>query len=252
MKALRLTGGWDAIGTSNVVPNNLKFDFLAFKRLTKLALLNVRCSPEHITSLGMVRRTLKHLQVARNALSALDVNLSVFNYQFVQVNYCKLKSVSAILLCGAALPAADGGPGGGGAEWSSLEHLDLRHNEISALDASLALAPSLSHLHLGGNAVAVIENLAPLTRLSVLELADNDVSEAADLHAKLGAVERIDLSHNKLKSLAGFSRLYSLRHLNVAANRIKDLNSVRPVSGLPCLESLNLQGNVVTTIVDYR
>ena len=100
--------------------------------------------------------------------------------------------------------------------------------------------------------MARIENLSQLTRLSVLELADNDVSEAAELNAKLGQVERIDLSHNKLKSLSGFSRLYSLRHLNVAANRIKELDSVRPVSGLPCLESLNLQGNVVTTIVDYR
>ena len=105
---------------------------------------------------------------------------------------------------------------------------------------------------MGGNNVDVVENLTQLTRLSVLELADNNVSEAVDLNAKLGQVERIDLSHNKLKSLSGLSRLYSLRHLNVAANRIKDLDSVRPVSGLPCLESLNLQGNVVTTIVDYR
>ena len=39
MKALRLTGGWDAIGTSNVVPNELRFDFLAFKKLSKLVLL---------------------------------------------------------------------------------------------------------------------------------------------------------------------------------------------------------------------
>ena len=105
---------------------------------------------------------------------------------------------------------------------------------------------------MGGNNVDVVENLTQLTRLSVLELADNNVSEAVDLNAKLGQVERIDLSHNKLKSLSGFSRLYSLRHLNVSANRIKDLDSVRPVRGLPCLESLNLQGNVVTTIVDYR
>ena len=63
MKTLRLSGGWDAIGTSNVVPNELRFDFLAFKKLSKLVLQNVKCSPEHITSLGMVRRTLKHLQV---------------------------------------------------------------------------------------------------------------------------------------------------------------------------------------------
>ena len=176
----------------------------------------------------------------------------------LQVNYCKLKSISAVLLCDTSHPVGGSDEDisksvpDANVEWSSLEHLDLRHNEIARLDASLALAPSLSHLHLGGNDVARIENLAQLTRLSVLELADNNVSEAADLNAKLGQVERIDLSHNKLKSLSGFSRLYSLRHLNVAANRIKDLDSVRPVSGLPCLESLNLQGNVVTTIVDYR
>ena len=71
MKALRLTGGWDAIGTSNVVPNELRFDFHAFKKLSKLVLQNVRCSPEHITSLGMVRRTLKHLQ-ARTAYRSVQ------------------------------------------------------------------------------------------------------------------------------------------------------------------------------------
>ena len=36
--------------------------------------------------------------------------------------------------------------GGPNVEWSSLEHLGLRHNEIARLDASLVLAPSLSHL----------------------------------------------------------------------------------------------------------
>ena len=30
------------------------------------------------------------------------------------------------------------------------------------------------------------------------------------------------------------------------------MDNVLPVSNLPCLESLNLQGNHVTTVVDYR
>ena len=79
MKALRLTGGWDAIGTSNVVPNELRFDFLAFKKLSKLVLLNVKCSPEHITSLGMVRRTLKHLQARTHytCINAMPLNTRV-------------------------------------------------------------------------------------------------------------------------------------------------------------------------------
>ena len=31
-------------------------------------------------------------------------------------------------------------------EWTSLEYLDMRHNEIARLDATLALVPSLSNL----------------------------------------------------------------------------------------------------------
>ena len=154
MKALRLTGGWDAIGTSNVVPNELRFDFLAFKKLSKLVLLNVKCSAEHITSLGMVRRTLKHLQVGTHAgkLHAyMPSNNSKPNYP-LQVNYCKLKSISAMLLCDTP-HTADGGDedisksfSDANLEWTSLEHLDMRHNEITRLDVSLALVPSLSNL----------------------------------------------------------------------------------------------------------
>lgn len=242
MTALKLNGSSDKLGTSNVVPNDLSFDFLAFKSLSKLVLCNVRCSPSSagggagaIAALGMVRRTLNHLQA----------------------NNCGLKTVADILLCDVPHNVDDGEAfektiHSAATEWSNLEHLDLRYNDIEKLDISLTLAPVVKSLHLGGNKVSEIENLSELPQLSVLELADNEVSDISELNVKLGQVARIDLSHNKVKTLSGFSKLYSLRHLNVSANRIKDLDSVYHVSGLPCLESLNLQGNKATTVVDYR
>ena len=152
MKALRLTGGWDAIGTSNVVPNELRFDFLAFKKLSKLVLLNVKCSPEHITSLGMVRRTLKHLQARTRSTYINASEHCNTKIHPLQVNYCKLKSISAMLLCDTP-HTADGGDediaksfSDANLEWTSLEYLDMRHNEIARLDVTLALVPSLSNL----------------------------------------------------------------------------------------------------------
>ncbi len=241
MTALRLTGSSDALGTSNAVPNELSFDFLAFKSLAVLVLSNVRISPPatSISALGAARRTLRR----------------------VQANNCGLKSVAAFLLCDVDHDADDEDgllkivtDSSSSLEWPTLEHLDLRYNRIGRLDASLRLAPSIQNLHLGSNRVSAVENLSQLTRLNTLELADNELSEMPDLNVRLGQVGRIDVSHNKLRCLSGFRKLYSLRHLNAAANRIKDLESVCPhVSNLPCLESLNLQGNQVTaTVVDYR
>ena len=56
-------------GTSNIIPNSLKFDFLAFKNLTKLVLTEIDCSPEKITSLGPIRGTVRHLEVYKCGLA---------------------------------------------------------------------------------------------------------------------------------------------------------------------------------------
>ena len=65
---LYLTGSEANYGTSNIIPNSLKFDFLAFKNLTKLVLVEIDCSPEKVTSLGPIRGTLRHLEVHKCGL----------------------------------------------------------------------------------------------------------------------------------------------------------------------------------------
>lgn len=99
------------MGTSNVIPNSLKFDFHAFKSLTKLVLVDIDLEPDLISSLGMVRHTLT----------------------FLQANKCSLASISHILLCDThhdfrkedeldeiiKMKKVH-------LEWHKLEHLDLR------------------------------------------------------------------------------------------------------------------------------
>ena len=120
------------------------------------------------------------------------------------------------------------------------------------IDQSINLVPQVRTLLLGVNLIKQIENLEGLSNLSDLELSDNHLESLELLHTKLGQITSLDLANNKIRSLAGCSKLYSLININVASNKINDMDNVLPVSHLPCLESLNLQGNHVTTVVDYR
>ena len=72
------------------------------------------------------------------------------------------------------------------------------------------------------------------------------------LNTKLGQITRLELANNKVRKLQRCTKLYSMTHLNLAANKVRDLDNIIPIACLPNLESLNLQGNHVTTVVDYR
>ena len=77
LRKLQLTGSTEKIGTSQIVPNLLKIDFLAFKSLTELHLVQLTISPASITSLGILRNTL----------------------QILRANQCSLTTVSQLMLC---------------------------------------------------------------------------------------------------------------------------------------------------------
>ncbi len=224
LKRLAMKGDDAELPSTNIVPNSLSFDLVTFKNLTSLTLESIRCS--RITSLGSLRNTLKSLTA----------------------HMCWLNSISDMLLCDETEEEDNEMP-----KWTCLEYLDLSDNEISILDSSIGLAPKLKTLRVNHNQITKIENLTPLSDLSELEISENLISETKDLHTKLGQITSIDMSFNRIHSLVGFSRLYSLQHLSLAGNRVEDFDAdVRPISQLPCLESLNLQSNRVTSVVDYR
>ncbi|XP_050458920.1 nischarin-like [Cataglyphis hispanica] len=137
--------------------------------------------------------------------------------------------------------------------WLKVTHLDLSDNRIEIIDEAIKLLPHIECLTLNNNHLSEISNVTLLPRLSQLYLASNNFTSLPDdLHTRLGYIVYIDLSQNKLTSLASFSKLYSLEGLDVSCNRIEKIEEVKHIGHLPCLENLRLTGNPVSTIVDYR
>jgi len=231
MKELELTGCTDPLGTSNIVFNQLKYDFLAFKSLSRLTVNDVQFNDEHITSLGLLRSTLCELIV----------------------HNCGIISVANILLCDnphytldtqiISLPNM---------KWEKLVYLDISKNSLESLDSSIRLAPALETLFLNNNNIHSLEHLTGLPRLRTLNLSHNRIDINKELHTLLGQITHINLSHNIIKSLVNFKKLYSLQDLNVSDNQISKLDDVFHVCSLPCLETLDLRNNKVTKVVDYR
>ena len=74
---LTLTGKTEKLGESNIIPNALKFDFLGFKSLTTLILVDMEINDEKIGTFAMLRNTLVNFEATR----------------------CGLKRISDLLLC---------------------------------------------------------------------------------------------------------------------------------------------------------
>lgn len=118
--------------------------------------------------------------------------------------------------------------------------------------AAVCLVPKLRRLCLNCNALESVTNLSSLSALEELNLSNNRIRQLPDLHTKLGNVKSLLLAQNRLTNLDGLGKLYGLVTLDVAYNKIADLETIRPVAALPCLEELTLTGNPVTTVLDFR
>lgn len=231
MHDLGLIGSCDSLGSSSIKVNQLKYDFLAFKNLSRLTMTNVCFDGEHITSLGILRSTLKELTVHNSDVQA----------------------IVDVLLCDTPHSTSDPSiPATPSLTWTSLISLDLSENKLKGLDRSIRLAPSLETLVLNKNSISKIEHLTGLPRLRRLALSQNKISLDQDLHTVMGQVTQIDLSHNIISSLAPFKKLYSLQNLNMSHNKLKELEDVYDVCALPCLETINLSQNKINHQVDYR
>lgn len=137
-------------------------------------------------------------------------------------------------------------------KWKKLVQVNFVSNNIEQIDWAIKLVPGLKTLSLTSNRLTQLCDISCLHELRVLNLGMNSFSVCDNWHAKIGNVVKINLSQNKVSSLRGFSRLYSLESLDLGCNLVEDVEEVQHICKLPCLEYLWLTANPVASTIDYR
>ncbi|KAE9348311.1 hypothetical protein PR003_g6476 [Phytophthora rubi] len=137
------------------------------------------------------------------------------------------------------------------ADVAQFQSLDISGNQISALQG--LESGSLSLLKINGNALINLAGLQSLPSLTTLEASRNAIEElislADDAATKL---EILTLDENKLTTLSGIENLPALHTLSLQQNNIDTLEGMQPLEQLTKLTSLNLIGNPLTQVDDYR
>lgn len=116
-----------------------------------------------------------------------------------------------------------------------LEVIDLSHNEIISSRDALA-------------------GLRNLSRLSSLNLSNNWIHTMENAHYRLGNIQCLRLSHNKLRDVCGIDHLLSLKELYLDHNEIPEISSIRGLARLQLLDTLHLRGNPleIQELLSYR
>ncbi|XP_075235258.1 nischarin [Lycorma delicatula] len=226
LKTLKIEGSNNEFKTSNIIPNDLLFELTAFKTIETLILINVKLS--NIYNISSVKDTVKAVSVKR----------------------CNAKSLADLLLCDELHKSTDCITEE--KKWFKLIEADLSQNEIESTDEFLQLMPNVERLMISENKITDIKDMTALKKLTHLSFSANLIKDIEDLSLCLNNIIYLDLSQNQLSSLKGFSNLKSLEGLDLSSNLIIDLSEIKYINVLPSIDYLNLTGNPVTTVIDYR
>ncbi|POS85840.1 hypothetical protein EPUL_004789, partial [Erysiphe pulchra] len=135
-------------------------------------------------------------------------------------------------------------------KWRFLKHLSLADNGITTISASslLPLTNTLHSLDLSSNhLVEVPECLASLTALRALNLSNCMIGSLHSLIKNpLPAITALNLRSNRLTSLAGIERLFSLERLDIRENYLKDPTELARLTGIPEIHEIWVSGNPFT------
>uniref|UniRef100_A0A2K5XTL7 Nischarin n=1 Tax=Mandrillus leucophaeus TaxID=9568 RepID=A0A2K5XTL7_MANLE len=235
LKYLKVSGTEGPFGTSNIQEQLLPFDLSIFKSLHQVEISH--CDAKHIRGLVASKPTLATLSVRFSATSMKEVLVP----EASEFDEWEPEGTALEGPVTAVIPT-----------WQALTTLDLSHNSISEIDESVKLIPKIEFLDLSHNGLLVVDNLQHLYNLVHLDLSYNKLASLEGLHTKLGNIKTLNLAGNLLESLSGLHKLYSLVNLDLRDNRIEQMEEVRSIGSLPCLEHVSLLNNPLSIIPDYR
>lgn len=142
-------------------------------------------------------------------------------------------------------------------KWRFLRHLSLADNGITHIStqALSPLAETLQSLDLSSNLFTEIpDSLATLTSLRALNLASCMISSLHSLARNpLPAINTLNLRGNRLASLAGIERLYSLERVDFRENRLADPTELARLTSIPDIREIHVNKNTFTsTHLNFR
>nr|XP_034962015.1 nischarin isoform X1 [Zootoca vivipara] len=235
LKYLKITGTSGPLGTSNIQEHLLPFDLSIFKSLHQIQINH--CGAKVIKGLTSSKHTLATLSVQFSATSMMEI-LVPEAYEFDQWEPEGAPSSCPVT---AVIPT-----------WRTLTTLDMSHNSIARIDESVKLMPKIEFLDLSHNDVPLVENLQHLYNLIHLDLSYNKLATLEGIHTKIGNIKTLNLAGNHLERLNGLNKLYSLVNLDLGNNKVDQIDEIKNIGGLPCLEKIVLSNNPLSIIPDYR
>ncbi|XP_071400987.1 nischarin isoform X5 [Centroberyx affinis] len=235
LRYLKISGTRGPVGTSNIQETSLPFDLSVFKSLLQIEISE--CSSQQIQGLPSLRSSLATLSLHQST----DTMMSILVPEASEFSQWEAEGAEPGCPVTAVIPV-----------WRNLTTLDMSHNHISTIDGSVRLIPQVEFLDLSHNQLSSVENLQYLYNLVHVDLSYNSLRLLEAAHTRLGNIKTLSLAGNQLERLGGLAKLYSLVNLDLSSNQLDQLEEIRNIGSLPCLEKLSLSNNPMCIIPDYR